>query len=179
MIGVGVLEVAHFHAHGFAHAQAGVVDEGQHHFQPRQAHRRQHGGHLLAVQHQRQGLRRGDAQLLEHRPALDPEQLAVETAQGALGHLHGRAAKVLLLPQEQVIAAHLVFRGAGRIPLQVIGETPEITNVLLFGGGPVIFELDKVGEFCDGWIWIVNHKAASVPVDAVTRSPPNKKSTTT
>jgi hypothetical protein len=42
--------------------------------------------------------------------------------------------------------------------------------------------LDKVSELCDGWIGrdgSINHKAASVPVDAVTRSPPIKKHTTT
>ena len=153
MIGVSVLEIAHLEADGFPDAQAGVIDQGQDRMQARLMHRFEDGGDLLSGQDQRQGVRRGDAQILEHGPVqAEFEMFAKEGAQGAFGHFHGRAAELLILAQEEEVTAQIVLGGGGGITLEMIGKPADIADVFLFGGLAIIFELDKVRELCDGCV---------------------------
>ncbi|HXI71039.1 MAG TPA: hypothetical protein VNN22_11855 [Verrucomicrobiae bacterium] len=68
MFGVRVAQIAPLNPHRFAHAQPGVVDQAQHGAITRELHGPEQGGDLFASEHQRQGLRRRNAEFLEHRP---------------------------------------------------------------------------------------------------------------
>ena len=174
----GLAQIADLNPHRFTDAQAGVIDEAQRGAIARLLHRSEQRGHLFARQYQRQGLRRRDAHLLEDRPAGDVEAVTEETAQGAPGELHGRAAELLLLAQEQEVSAQLILGQRGRVALVMLAQLAYVTDVFVLGGLAIIFELDKVRELCQGWIsrdGRVNHRAGSVPVSAVTRSPPTQK----
>lgn len=104
-------------------------------------------GDLLAGEHQRQGLGRGNPKFVEYRPAqAEFEVLAVEAAQGSLGDLHGRAPGLPHLAQFEVISADLTLRERGRVALVMVAEPADVANVFFFGGLPVIFELDKGRE---------------------------------
>src|SRR6185436_13682387 len=105
----------------------------------------------------------------------DVEAVAEEGAQGAAGQLHRRAAELFLLAQEQEVGAELILGERGRVARVVLAELAHVADVFVLGGRAVIFELDKVRELCEGGMSWFKHKAASVPVDAGTRSPPTQK----
>jgi hypothetical protein len=56
---------------------------------------------------------------------------------------------MLVLAQKQEVLADLVFRERGRIALEMPGQFADVADVLLFGGGPVIFKLDELLELRD------------------------------
>lgn len=181
----GVAQVTQFDAHGLADAQAGVVDEGERGAVTRLARGAEQRGDLRAVEHQRQGLGRGDADLLEDGPA-GGEAVAVaeEAAEGAAGELHGGAAVALLLAEIQEVRAKLVLGQGGGVGALVFGQLAHVADVFVLGGLAVIpvawrsftrFELDKVGELCDGGERLSNHGAANVPASAGSRAPPDAK----
>ena len=94
------------------------------------------GGDLCAGEHQGQGLGRDEANLLEDGPALDPQAFAEEGTQGAPGHLHGGAAELLVLAQEEVVGADLILGESGRIALVVFAQLADVADVFLFGPLP-------------------------------------------
>ena len=51
-----------------------------------------------------------------------------------------------MLAQEQEVLAQLVLGERGRVALKVFGQLADIADVLLFGGGSVVFEFDKLLE---------------------------------
>lgn len=59
---------------------------------------------------------------------------------------------MLVLAQEQEIGAHLVLGECGRITLKMLGQFADVAHVFFLGGGPIIFEFDKLLEFCDGGV---------------------------
>src|ERR1043166_554941 len=105
---------------------------------------------LRAPSNQGQYLRWHDAHLLEDPPAGDLQAVAEEGAQGATGQLHGRAAELLLLAQEQKVGAQLILSEGGRIAVVMLAELAHVADVFVLGGLAIIFELDKVRELCDG-----------------------------
>ena len=109
----------------------------------------------------------------EHGPAVNPQTVLEEGAQGTASHLHGGGAELADLAQFEVIGAHLVLGERGRVALVMIAEPADVTDVFFFGGIAKVFELDKRGEFGDRWMSSI-HTAASVPVSAETCSPPIK-----
>src|SRR5262249_51739494 len=70
-------------------------------------------------------------------------------AQRRLGDGHGAAPEFFVLTQEQEILAELVLRERSRVALEMISQPTHHADVLLFGGRPVIFEFDKLGELRD------------------------------
>ena len=154
MRGVRLAQVAQFDADRLAHAQPGVIDQAQHRAITRQLHGFEQRGDLFAREHQRQRLWRGDAQFAKHRPAFDAEAVLEKRPQGALGHLHGRGPELPHLPQFEIIGAHLVLGQRGRVAPVMVAEPADVADVFLLGGTAKIFELDKRGELCDGWMVI-------------------------
>ena len=111
-------------------------------------------------------MRLGDADFVEDSPGGAFEALEEEAAQGELGGLHGGGFVVLVLAQEQEVLANLVFAERGRIALEMLGELADVADVLLFGGGAVIFKLDQLLELRDRGIVGVFHKPGRMPVSA-------------
>ena len=176
VIRLRVPQVADLDAHRLADAQAGVIDERERGAVARCAHGAQQGGDLLPREDQRESLGRGNADLLEHGPVGgDAQAVAEEAAQGAAGQLHGRAAEALLLAQEEEVSAELILGQRGGVGPVVFGQLADVADVFVPGGLAVIFELDKVGELCDGGERLSNHGAASVPASAGAGTPPDEK----
>jgi hypothetical protein len=57
---------------------------------------------------------------------------------------------MLVLAQKEEVLAKLVFGQRSWITLKMFGQFADVANVLLFGGGPIIFKLDELLELCDG-----------------------------
>ena len=147
-----VPEIAQFNADGLADPQAGVIDQAQHGAIARELHRLEQAGDLFARQHQRQRLRRSDAEFLEHRPGqAELEVFAEETAEGAFGDLHGGGPELPDLAQFEIIGADLILGERGRVALVMVAEAADVADVFFLGGSAKIFELDKRAELCNGW----------------------------
>ena len=78
------------------------------------------------------------------------ELLAKEELKGGFGDRHGRTRKLLMLAQE--ILPELILCNRGRIAMNMIGQTTNLTDVLLACGWLEVFEFDKPLEPCDGRI---------------------------
>jgi hypothetical protein len=144
--GLAAANILDLDADRFAHAQATMVDQSQRGAEARFAHRAEQGLHFGAAQNDGQDFRFGDAHFLEHRPAADLDAIQVEGQQRVFGGLHGSGLVVLVLAQEQEVLAQLVLGKSGGVALEMLGELADITDVLLFGGWPVVFEFDKLLE---------------------------------
>ena len=146
------VQVGDFDENGLAHAQAAMIHEAQAGAEAGLAHGLEQGLHLGPGQDHGQDLRFGDADFPKHGPAGDLEALHVEAPQRILGRLHGAALVVLVLAQEQEVLAHLVLGEGGRITLDVLGQLAHVAHVFFLGRLAVIFEFDKLLEFCDGGV---------------------------
>src|SRR5206468_2957385 len=86
-----------------------------------------------------------------------------EGTQAELGRLHGRAGVVFDLAQEQEVTADLILGQGDWITAEMFGALAHVTDVLLFGGRPEVFEVDKLLELCDGGIGSMSHRRARMP----------------
>ena len=139
-----------------------VINEPQANPEPFLAQSAQRALHLLAREHQRQGHVAADDQFGKDLPVPVAQVFAEEKLQGRLADGQGRAGELLLLAQEQEISPHLILGERGRVALEMIGQAPDATDVFLFGGRFVVFELDELLEFCDGWVMSI-HRRPSMP----------------
>ena len=146
---VRVPEVAPLDAHRLAHAQPGVIDQAEHGAVTRQLHRAQQRGDLFAGEHQRQATAAGRCAPPRRPSSPRCGDSRGRSAEGTAGELHGRAAELLLLAEEEEVGAELVLGERGRVALVMVGEPADVADVFLFGGVAKIFELDKRGELDD------------------------------
>ena len=129
-----------------------MIDERHADAQSRLAHGQEHLLDILTRQHDGQLERLLNLQVLEHGPALDLVAIDEEGAQGIAGGLHGAVGVELDLAQEQEVLADLVLGEGERVALEMVGAAAHVADVFLAGGRAVIFEFDKLLEFCDGWV---------------------------
>src|SRR5690606_25876680 len=87
-----------------------------------------------------------DDQFGKHFPIRVAEMVAEEELKGRLADGHGRAGELLLLTQEQEIRTKLVFGKRGRVAVEMIGQSADVTDIFLFGGRFEIFEFDKLAK---------------------------------
>lgn len=99
-----------------------------------------------AREHDGQHFRFSDADFPEDGPILDLDALEIKAEQRILGGLHGRGLVMLVLAEEQKILAQLVLCQGRRITLKMFSQFADVTDVFLFGGGPIIFKLDELLE---------------------------------
>ena len=95
---------------------------------------------------QREDFRLSDAQLAKDSPVGMFEVLGEEGEQGELGRLHGAGAVAPMFAQVEEVSADLVLGEGGRIALVMFGELADVPEVLLFGGRPEVFQIDKLFE---------------------------------
>ena len=142
---LGGINVGDFDLHGFADAQAAVINQAQ--TDPEAGLTQEPEGmlHLLAGEDQRQGRAPPDDQFGKDLPVA-AQMFAKEELKRGLADGHGRAGEVLVLAQEQEVLAQLIFRQRGRVALEMIGQAADITHIFLAGGRLEVFEFDKFAE---------------------------------